>query len=150
MQSLLFTLALGSKHRELLEEEKSARLAVRMMEQEYRQASDIHRRLLPENSPAIDGLSLDILYIPMGQLGGDFYTFLQHGDGSWLFLIADVEGHGLPAALDASSVKLAFHEAAGKNPEPAAVLAEMNRLLALHLRNRFISAHVLRWLPAAG
>ncbi|MFZ5629964.1 MAG: SpoIIE family protein phosphatase [Spirochaetota bacterium] len=146
-QSLLFTLALGSKHRELLEEEKTARIAIKLIEQEYRQASDIHRRLLPEKKAEIPGLDLDILYIPMGQLGGDFYTFQAQGDGTWIFLIADVQGHGLPAALDASSVKLAFQEAVSKNSEPGSILSEMNRLLALHLRNRFISAQVLRWLP---
>ncbi len=149
IQSLLFTLALGSKHRELLEEEKNARLAMKLIEQEYRQASDIHRRLLPEKKPVIPRLALDILYIPMGQLGGDFYTFQEQGDGSWIFLIADVQGHGLPAALDASSVKLAFQEAVSKNGGPGSILSEMNRLLALHLRNRFISAQVLRWLPAS-
>ena len=147
VQSLLFTLALGSKHRELLEEEKNTRIAMKLIEQEYRQASDIHRRLLPEKKPEIPRLGVDILYIPMGQLGGDFYTFQEQDAGSWIFLIADVQGHGLPAALDASSVKLAFQEAVSKKGEPGSILSEMNRLLALHLRNRFISAQVLRWLP---
>ena len=147
VQSLLFTLALGSKHRELLEEEKNTRIAMKLIEQEYRQASDIHRRLLPEKKPEIPRLAVDILYIPMGQLGGDFYTFQEQDDGSWVFLIADVQGHGLPAALDASSVKLAFQEAVSKKGEPGSILSEMNRLLALHLRSRFISAQVLRWLP---
>src|SRR5690606_33264432 len=55
-------------------------------------------------------------------------------------LLADVTGHGLGAALDASSVNVAFRSASSETGEPGGVLSRMNQFLAPHTNFRFVTA----------
>ena len=148
IQAILFASALSSKYREMRETELQSRRELKMMETEYRHAREIHRRLLPDKIAEIQNLAVDSLYIPLRDIGGDFYTIEYLADGRVLFVLADVQGHGLPAALDASSVRLSFIEAYGISHSPGGILQEMNRLLHPHLSFRFVSALVVLWCPS--
>jgi serine phosphatase RsbU (regulator of sigma subunit) len=76
----------------------------------------------------------------MAQVAGDFYDFFAVDDSGLTILIADVSGHGVPAALIASMLKVAFAQQANNAGDPAAVLRGLNTILTGIPRGQFITA----------
>jgi hypothetical protein len=60
---------------------------------------EIQRSLLPTHVPQIPTLGVAAHYQTSRQAGGDYYDFFPLADGRWGMLIADVSGHGTPAAV---------------------------------------------------
>ena len=60
----------------------------------------------------------------MTSVAGDFYDFIQIDEHRIGILVADVSGHGMPAALISSMLKIALDGQTGCALEPARVLAE--------------------------
>ena len=73
--------------------------AYAIVERELRIVADIQRSLLPKTIPAIPGLGLAAHYQTSHWAGGDYYDFFPLTDGRWGIMIADVSGHGTPAAV---------------------------------------------------
>lgn len=97
-------------------------------------------------------------YVPMTSVAGDFYDFVVADEAQAGLLIADVSGHGVPAALIASMVKLAAIAQKEHANEPATLLAGMNATLCGNTQNQFVTAayvhldaqaKVLRYAAAA-
>ncbi len=110
------------------------------VKQELEIAKKIQLAILPHTLPEITGLSINARYEPMTEIGGDFYDFL-HLDGRRIgVLIADVTGHGVPAALISSMVKIAYYMSADSAADPAGLLEKMNASLIDHIYGRFITA----------
>lgn len=108
-------------------------------------AREIQNSILPSSVPNLDRLSIASVYRPMTEVAGDFYEFVvvdQHRVG---FLVADVSGHGVPAALIASMIKVAMHSVAEFAHDPRQVLVGLNRILSGQLRGQFVTAAYL-WL----
>jgi sigma-B regulation protein RsbU (phosphoserine phosphatase) len=63
---------------------------------------DIQRSLLPRDLPQIQGFELAAHYLTSARAGGDYYDFFplmrRRAGGAWGLFIADVSGHGTPAA----------------------------------------------------
>jgi serine phosphatase RsbU (regulator of sigma subunit) len=76
----------------------------------------------------------------MTAVAGDLYDFAALGPSRLGVLVADVSGHGVPAALVASMVKLAFSMAGDQAGDPARVLETMNRVLSSQLDQSFVTA----------
>jgi sigma-B regulation protein RsbU (phosphoserine phosphatase) len=79
-----------------------------IMESELAVASQIQERLLPESIPEIPGYAINAFQIQCKQVGGDLYDIAKLNDGRILFLLADVSGKGIGAALLASNILAAF------------------------------------------
>jgi sigma-B regulation protein RsbU (phosphoserine phosphatase) len=109
-------------------------------------ARSIQAQLLPETT-SVPGLVIASRYIPASSVAGDFYDFLLK-DGALGVLIADVSGHGVPAALSASMVKVAVRSQLERAGDPAAVLGGMNTILCGNLQGQFVSAGYLFLNPA--
>ena len=62
-------------------------------------AKEIQRHLLPKVFPFPNKIEVGTLYQPAKQVGGDFYDAIQVDDRKAAFLIGDVSGHSVPAAL---------------------------------------------------
>ena len=62
-------------------------------------AQSIQTSFLPEKMPDIPGVDISAVMIPAMEVGGDFYDIIPAGDGKWAFVIADVSGKGVSAAL---------------------------------------------------
>lgn len=139
-EALIFSLALGLRNRSLLHERVLLEARLQQLRRELEQAKQVHRRVLPRELPNLAGLSIDVLYMPESQLGGDLYAFAQFSDQDLVVMVADVTGHGLAAALDSSVVWAAFREASSDSGRPAQILGEMNRFLAPHVDFRFVTA----------
>ena len=77
------------------------------LEGELETARQIQVSLLPEGPPDHAQLSFAVRFQPSSAVAGDLYDFLAPGSGAVGVLVADVSGHGVPAALIASMVKVA-------------------------------------------
>ncbi len=109
--------------RELLERQLQA---IRI---ELDTAREIQLSILPHEIPPIAGLDIAARYLPMTSVAGDFYDFLVIDEKRTGILVADVSGHGMPAALIASMLKIAFAAQAPHACDPAAVLSGLNQAL---------------------
>ena len=115
------------------------------IESELRIARDIQTAILPERAPELDHLRVSTTYRPMTAVAGDFYEFLAVDRDRVGVLVADVSGHGVPAALFASMIKVAVQAVEPYACDPKAVLSGLNRTLSNQLRGQLISAAYL-WL----
>ncbi len=110
------------------------------IQQELETARRIQSSILPGEVPGIEGLRIAARYVPASEVAGDFYDFLP-GEGRRVgILIADVSGHGVPAALVASMLKVAVAAQAVHAGSPAQVLSGINQIFHGKLRNQFITA----------
>ena len=100
----------------------------------------IQTSILPRSLPAIPGLRFGVSYRPMTAVAGDFYDFLPIDQHRITILVADVSGHGVPAALIASMLKVAFALERGHATDPAAVLLSLNTILNEVLDGQFVTA----------
>lgn len=112
-------------------------------------ARNIQAKLLPGSMSGIAGLTIASRYIPATSVAGDFYDFIAK-DGGLGVLIADVSGHGVPAALSASMVKVAVRAQTDHADNPAEVLRGMNSILCGNLQGQFVTAGYLFLDPARG
>jgi len=110
------------------------------VQRELETARQIQTALLPRELPRVRGLDLAVRYLPMTAVAGDLYDFAVLGPARVGILVADVSGHGIPAALVASMVKLAFSAQAEQAHDPTRVLSGMNRILCSHMENTFVTA----------
>ena len=111
-----------------------------VVESEMSTARSIQSSILPVAAPAVANFEIAARYVPARWVGGDVYDFLPVDERRMAVLIADVTGHGVPAALIASMVKVAFSSQIAHAHEPGRVLTEMNRVLSGHFEARFVTA----------
>src|SRR3989442_4292610 len=100
-------------------------------------ARRIQSSILPQSVPILAGLEIAARYVPMSAVAGDFYDFLVLDERHIGILVADVTGHGVPAALIASMLKVAFAGQTAHAEEPASVLAGLNRALCGKFEEHF-------------
>ncbi|PJZ43854.1 7TM diverse intracellular signaling domain-containing protein [Leptospira brenneri] len=136
---ILFSLALGRRLRFLLEENLLAQNQLTTIKKDLETARKIQMRILPDGLPKSQKLSMFVSYHPLYDVGGDFYDYFEFLDGFGL-VIADVTGHGVSAALDSSTVKIAFHNAKEFKESPKELISAMNKFLCSSLSARFVSA----------
>jgi len=110
------------------------------VQRELETARQIQASLLPQRLPKSLGLDVAVRYVPMAAVAGDIYDFIEIGPTSLGILVADVMGHGIPAAMVASMVKLAFSVQTASVRDPAAVLTAMNQILCRHLERSYVTA----------
>jgi len=82
--------------------------------------------ILPLQLPEMPGWSIETLYQPLIQVGGDIYGWRQAADGAWFFWLADATGHGAAAALFTTLAALLFDHTSSSLFSPAAVLKRVN------------------------
>lgn len=98
--------------------------------QDLKIARDVQRGFLPQQAPAIPGLSCDIFYKPAHSVGGDYYDFLPLQNGRWGIAIGDVSGKGIGAALIMASLQASVRaQALQPHSDPAALIDYVNRLV---------------------
>jgi len=115
------------------------------IESELEIARQIQASILPTSVPEIDRLRIVASYQPMAAVGGDFYEFIPIDGYRAGFLVADVSGHGIPAALVASMIKIGVQSAVSCAPDPGEVLRRLNHILSGQLRGVLVSAAYL-WI----
>jgi len=79
-----------------------------IMEAELSRASAIQKTLLPRQIPDLSGYSIEAFQEQCRSVGGDLYDVTTLPDGCLLFMVADVSGKGLGAALLMSNILASF------------------------------------------
>jgi sigma-B regulation protein RsbU (phosphoserine phosphatase) len=110
------------------------------IQKELEVAKRIQLSILPAEFAASANFRVAARYVPMTAVAGDFYDFLVADDKQAGLLIADVSGHGVPAALIASMVKLAATSERANAAKPSELLSRMNTMLCGNTQKQFITA----------
>ena len=103
--------------------------SLREREAQLLAARKIQQHLLPQRSPEVPSFEIAGASYAADFVGGDYFDYLQMPDGSTGIVIADVAGHGLPAALLASSSRTLLRSLANHHPEMSEILRLANSML---------------------
>jgi sigma-B regulation protein RsbU (phosphoserine phosphatase) len=104
--------------------------ALRDLDRELRGVGEIQRALLPRQLPQIGGFDIATHYLTSTVAGGDYYDFFPLQDGAWGVLIADVTGHGTPAAVMMAITHALVRAQPSAQRTPPALLTYLNDQLA--------------------
>lgn len=113
---------------------------LRTLRSELETARRVQLSILPQEIPKIEGLEIAARYFPMAALGGDFYDFIVVDEKRIGILVADVSGHGTPAALIASMLKISLAAQIAHASQPAQVLSGLNQTLLGKFRHHYVTA----------
>jgi sigma-B regulation protein RsbU (phosphoserine phosphatase) len=136
--AFVFSLGYLVAHRTFAKEE-----SLFAIQKELEIAEQIQTSILPRDVPRLPGLEIAARYRPMGAVAGDFYDFLTFERNYLGILIADVTGHGVPAALIASMLKVAFASQSAHAQDPTRVLTGLNQALCGKFEDHFVTAAYL-------
>jgi sigma-B regulation protein RsbU (phosphoserine phosphatase) len=115
------------------------------IENELEVARRLQFSILPTSVPEVRNVRIAVAYRPMTAVAGDFYEFIPVDQEQVGFLVADVTGHGVPAALIGSMFKVAMQSVVSCAHDPREVLRGLNRILFSQLHDQLVSAAYL-WL----
>jgi phosphoserine phosphatase RsbU/P len=120
----------------------SQQLALQLLEinNELEMAREIQLAILPSETPKIRGLDIAARYLSMSSVAGDFYDFIIVDEQHVGILVADVSGHGLPAALIASMLQVSLAAQFAHASEPGRVLGGLNHALCGKFARHFVTA----------
>jgi serine phosphatase RsbU (regulator of sigma subunit) len=90
--------------------------------------------------PKVAGLDIAARYIPMTAVAGDFYDCIEVDEKRLGILVADVSGHGMPAALISSMLKIALAAQSAHACDPALVLLGLNHALYGKFTGHYVTA----------
>lgn len=92
-------------------------------------AREIQDTFLPETPPEIPGFEICATTIPAMEIGGDLYDFILIPDNRWGFVIGDVSGKGVSAALYMALCRTQIHTCGGELENPSDAIRKANRLI---------------------
>jgi len=112
------------------------------LDQELQTVGEIQRTLLPESLPVVPGFEFAAYYRTSARAGGDYYDFFPLNDGGLGMFIADVSGHGTPAAVLMAVTHAIAHAQPGTHTPPQSLLGMLNdQLMRSYLRRgMFVTA----------
>jgi hypothetical protein len=117
------------------------------IEQEFKSAQELQRILIPDTLPPLAGFAITSAYRPAQQVGGDFFQLIAKAEGSSFFILGDVSGKGLKAAMTVSLIVGTVRTLAEMFTDPADILSGLNRRLHNRLQNGFVTCLILRLEP---
>jgi phosphoserine phosphatase RsbU/P len=110
------------------------------LSEEMHTAKQIQSSILPGSVPNVEGLDIAVQYAPLSAVAGDFYDSLSTECHCLGILLADVTGHGVPAALVASTIKVAVSTQLSNAAAPSKVLAGINSILCRQAPGQYATA----------
>ncbi len=122
------------------------------VDRELKAVEAIQRSLLPEKLPKIPTMDMAAHYQTSHRAGGDYYDFFPLADGQWGILIADVSGHGTPAAVMMAITHSLAHTQPGPPTPPCKMLCYLNEQLCRRYTGQsgsFVTAFYGIYDPAA-
>jgi serine phosphatase RsbU (regulator of sigma subunit) len=111
-------------------------------------AREIQLSLLPQNPPAENNVHLVAFTETATEVGGDYYDWFQLADGRVIFIIGDVSGKGITAALYMVKLQGFMQMLVREYQSPREILGQLNRLCkAQFKRNFFVTVAVAMYSP---
>jgi serine phosphatase RsbU (regulator of sigma subunit)/anti-sigma regulatory factor (Ser/Thr protein kinase) len=119
--------------------------------QELKIAQLIQQQFLPHELPNLPEWQIAAYYGPARVVGGDFYDFIDLGEGRIGLVVGDVTDKGVPAALVMARTHSILRAEAPRLVAPGAVLARVNDLLAAEMpEHMFVTCLYMVLEPATG
>lgn len=114
------------------------------LEAEFEAARTVQKVLIPDEVPSIPGFTVETVYRPASQVGGDFFQVMPLGGGGALIVIGDVSGKGMPAAMTVSLLVGTVRTLAHYTQSPGEILAAMNQRMLARSGGGFTTCLILR------
>ena len=108
--------------------------AYSQIDDELKIVGELQKKLLPRPSLDLEGLCIRSFYFPNGRAGGDYYDFIQPDPNHIFCIIADVSGHGTPAAFIMGITQAISHSLIGHTHSTAQILYTMSHTLMQAVR----------------
>lgn len=108
-------------HRSLLQKQ--------YLDEQLKTAGAVQSRLIPDRAPTVPGYEIGGIYLPAFAIGGDYFDYIPLADGRLGISLADVCGHGVPAALVMSAFRALLRTEVRNGNDSAAVCTHLNSLL---------------------
>ncbi len=127
---------------------RASRHELARKEAELNFALEVQRALFPRQFPADGGLEFDAVCLPARGISGDYYDVLRLPDGRVVFVIADISGKGISAAILMSNVHAVLRILAAEERSPGEVCALLNQhLCQITEAARFATFVYAEWSP---
>ncbi len=110
--------------------------AYESLDRELQVVGAMQRSLLPQELPEIPGVELAAEYRTSQRAGGDLYDLFPMADGCWGIFIADVSGHGTPAAVIMAITHALAHAHPGPPDPPCKLMTFLNQRLSADYTSR--------------
>ncbi len=110
------------------------------IQEELSVAKRIQMSIIPAVKPKFEGIAFGSIYIPMTSVAGDIYDYAVINGHQIGILIADVSGHGVPAAMIASMIKVSYHSCSLHFARSGALLSSLNTILSGRMESQFVTA----------
>lgn len=129
LQTHVLERVVEERTRELAEKNAALEKAQAQLAAELAVARSLQLAILPAAFPARPGCQGAARMIPATTMGGDFYDYIDLPDGQVGLVIADVSGHGVPAAFFMAVARTNLRDLAARHDDPGACLAQTNDAL---------------------
>jgi len=129
LQTHILESVVEERTRELAQKNAALEAAQAQLKAELEVARSLQLAILPSAFPARAGCDAAARMIPATTMGGDFYDYIELPGGSIGLVIADVSGHGVPAAFFMAVARTNLRELAARHADPAECLACTNDAL---------------------
>lgn len=113
-------------------------------------ARKVQFSLIPTEMPELDAYEVEAIYLPMAQVGGDLFDFVRFPNGRFGVFVADVSGHGVPAAMVASMAKLTLTVYSEFVSSPGQLLGYLSSALIGTAANHFLTCFYGIFDPSRG
>jgi hypothetical protein len=111
-----------------------------LLEGEMAAARQVQQLILPARGESFPGYTVESVYQPARQVGGDFFQILPAGSGGLLIVIGDVAGKGLPAAMLVSMLVGSIRATAEDTQDPVLMLRRLHERLVGRTSGGFATA----------
>jgi sigma-B regulation protein RsbU (phosphoserine phosphatase) len=129
LQTHYLEATVAQRTRELAAKNLALEEAQAQIKAELDLARAVQMAILPARFPATPECEGAARMIPATAMCGDFYDFIELADGRIGLVIADVSGHGVPAAFFMAVARTSLRDVAAHHADPGACLAQTNRAL---------------------
>lgn len=102
-------------------------------------AHEIQQRFLPQRPPKTESFDFFSYYRPMQQVGGDYFDYVPLENDRIGVIVADVVGHGIPAALLMAKVSAESRFALATSSSAVEAVSKMNNSLSGMNIDRFVT-----------
>lgn len=111
-----------------------------ILQNELEIATDIQKAIIPGELPKLKNIHFSVRYETSTQVGGDYYDYDLIDDRRISVLVADVAGHGIPAAIVAAMMQMAFTFYKTEFKDPSILFTKINSILEKYPHGIFMTA----------
>lgn len=117
------------------------------IQKELRMASEIQQGLIPRQKK-LGRATAAVYYAPLEEVSGDYFGFFERGESGDYYIMADVSGHGIPAALITMMTQVQMSALTPADLEPGKLLTAMNANVAARITTSdYFTAFLVRLKP---